>query len=110
MLKPATRAIAPSTMTTNNTEVSQNAPINWASGPREARPNLPTVYAMAPKAPTGANFIRILTTPNTAWVKASTRSTSGFERGPTLVRAKPLVDLVDALTHAVFGVGQGIHK
>src|SRR6202023_4216321 len=59
MLKLAAQAIAPSTMTTKSTEVSQKVPISLASGPREARPNLPTVYAMAPKAPIGANLIKI---------------------------------------------------
>src|SRR5450759_4502263 len=48
MLKLAAQAMAPSTITTKSTEVSQKVPISLASGPREARPNLPTVYAIAP--------------------------------------------------------------
>ena len=65
MLKLAAQAMTPSTMTTKSTEVSQNVPISLANGPREARPNLPTVKAMAPKAPIGAKCIRMLTTRKT---------------------------------------------
>src|SRR5271157_1019278 len=42
-LKPAAQATAPSTITTNSTEVTQNVPISRARGPSEARPYLPTV-------------------------------------------------------------------
>ena len=45
-------------------------------------PYLPTVKAIAPNAPMGAKRIRMLTTPNTACVSASKRSTSGLQRGP----------------------------
>src|SRR5580692_12913937 len=55
MLKLAAQATVPSTITTKSTEVSQKVPISFASGPRDASPNLPTVYAIAPNAPTGAN-------------------------------------------------------
>ena len=89
MLKPATRAIAPSTISTNSTEVIQNVPINLIKGPSEAIPYLPTVKAMAPKAPRGANFMRMFTTPNTATESASKKSIRGLERDPTAESAKP---------------------
>src|SRR4029077_1862871 len=66
MSKPATQAMAPSTTSTKRIDVNQNVPINLANGPRDAIPYLPTVNAMAPKAPKGANFIRMFTTPKTA--------------------------------------------
>ncbi len=53
-------------MTTNRMQVIQNVAISLARGPSDAKPNLPIVKAMAPKAPMGAKLIRMLTTPKTA--------------------------------------------
>ena len=62
MPNPATRAIAPITISkTNKIKVTQNAPTNLANGPSAPTlPYLPTVNAMAPNAPIGANRIRVL--------------------------------------------------
>jgi hypothetical protein len=45
-------------------------------------PNLPTVKAMAPNAPSGAAHITMATTLNNMVDATSTRSRSGFARGP----------------------------
>ena len=57
MLKPAKRAIAPSTISTNSAQVRYNVPISVSSGLRLATPYRPTVKAIAPPAPSGASFI-----------------------------------------------------
>ena len=70
-------------------QVIQNVAIRFANGPSAAIPNLPIVNAIAPNAPIGASRIRIFTIPNTAFVSAPMKSTSGFARAPTIESAKP---------------------
>ena len=52
-------------------------------------PYLPTVKAMAPKAPMGAKRMRIFTTPKTAWVTASMKVMRLLPRSPREESAKP---------------------
>ena len=89
MLKPATREMPPRTTTTKSAEMIQSVAINSASGPRELRPNRPTVKAIAPNAPIGAARMTMLTTPKTACVNPSSMSSSGLTRGPSDASANP---------------------
>src|SRR5271169_1659210 len=82
MLNPALQQMAPSTISTNRIEVTQNVAISFTSGPSDANPYLPMVKAMAPNAPIGANRIRMFTTRNTTWVRDSSSTTIGLARGP----------------------------
>ena len=55
----------------------------------EAMPYLPMVKAMAPKAPTGAAFIRISTSLNIGLVSAWRKFSTGAPRSPTTASAMP---------------------
>ncbi len=57
MSKPTAHAIVPSTTRTKPIQVSQNVTMSAASGPSELRPYRPTVKAITPNAPIGANRI-----------------------------------------------------
>jgi hypothetical protein len=63
-------------------DVIQNVAISFTNGPSEAKPYLPMVKAMAPKAPMGAKIIRIFTTRKTICVSDSSSATIGLARGP----------------------------
>ena len=88
-LKPDSRAIAPSTMTTNRKQVMYIVPISLPSETTEPRPYLPTVKAMAPNAASGASRMIIPTIENTPWVNASRKSTTGLPRAPMCDSATP---------------------
>ena len=59
------------------------------NGPSEAMPYFPTLKAIAPNAPMGANFMGMPTILNTTWVRESTRFSIGLARGPAADKANP---------------------
>ena len=80
-LKPDSRAMPPSTSTTNRKQVMYIVPISLPSETIEPRPYLPTVNAIAPNAASGASRMIMPTTENTPCVNESRKSTTGLARG-----------------------------
>src|SRR4029453_14651633 len=80
-LKPDSRAMPPSTITTNRKQVRYMVPINLPSDKTEPSPYLPTVKAIAPNAASGARRMIIPTTENTPWVNESRKTTTGLAGG-----------------------------
>ena len=60
-----------------------------AIGTSEPTPYLPIVKAIAPKAPSGASFITLLTMPNSTWDTCSTKSNTGLPFSPIAASEKP---------------------
>src|SRR5262245_20108202 len=81
-LKPETREMKPSTITTNRKQVRYIVPISLPSETIEPRPYLPTVNAIAPNAASGASRMIMPTIENTPCTNESRKSTTGFALGP----------------------------
>src|SRR6478672_10877716 len=88
-LKPESHEMKPSTTTTNRTHVRYIVPISFPSDTIEARPYLPTVNDIAPKAARGASRMIIPTTAKIPSMKESSTAITGLALEPMCDSATP---------------------
>src|SRR6185436_9970114 len=81
-LKPDSQEMKPSTTTTKSAQVMYMVPISLPSDTIEARPYLPTVNDIAPKAAIGASRMIMPTTAKIPSMNESSTAMTGFARAP----------------------------